>query len=83
MAAALEANLAFLLEEKEVPAAIQEKIAEARMLSLSRFILMAANHDEWRTIMKDEWGMDPSASTANRFALVTILDVGRIQCPRR
>ena len=74
MAAALEANLAFLLEEKEVPAAIQEKIAEARMLSLNRFILMAANHDEWRTIMKDEWGMDPSASTANRFALVTILD---------
>ena len=69
-----EAGLAFLLEEKGVPETIQAKMIEARMVTLTRFILMAADHAERRHIFKDEWAMDPAASAENRLGLVTILD---------
>ena len=38
----LDANLAFLLDEKEVPEDIQNKIQESGLTTLSRFIFMAA-----------------------------------------
>lgn len=74
MAASLDAELAFLLEEKEVPSTVLEKLQESGMTSLSRFVLMAATHDEWRHIVKDDWGIDPSGSRQNRLALACVLD---------
>ena len=69
-----EAGLAFLLEEKEVPANIQEKMKTAKMTTMTRFILMAGDFEEWRAIFKDEWGLDPAADPDNRLSWVTVMD---------
>ena len=56
MALVLDAELAFLLEEKEVPEAVIDKIKEYGMTSLSHFVLMAGTQQEWRSIARDEKG---------------------------
>ena len=74
MSVTLDAELAFLLEEKEVSPVVASKLREYGMKSISRFILMAASYDEWRRIFREEWEMDPAASKENRLALVCLLD---------
>ena len=74
MAVTLDAEFAFLLEEKEVPQSVINKLKEYGMKTLSRFILMASNHDEWKRIAKDEWQLDPSSSKENRLGMVCLLD---------
>ena len=73
-ASEFEAGLAFLLEEKEVPETIQNKMKAARMVTMARFILMASDFDEWKKIFKDEWGLDPAADPDNRLSWVTVMD---------
>ena len=74
IAVALDAEFAFLLEEKEVPQSMIDKLKEYGMKTLDHFILMASNHAELKRIANDEWQLDPSSSKGNRLGMVCLLD---------
>ena len=68
------AELQFLVEDKEVPASVIEKMKEFGMATLSRLVLAADDRAGMRAIFKDEFKLDPAALPANRLGLIAFID---------
>jgi hypothetical protein len=79
---ALDSSLKFLLEEKGVPDAVQDLIARAGTLTMALFALIEDTRAGLRTMMKDEWGMDPATDPAHRVSQATVIDAWETACIR-
>ena len=83
----LDPNLAFLLDEKEVPPEVQTKILDSGLSTLSRFLFTAESQEDWKKVFRS-WDLDPDADPKNRLAMIMTIDAWdtakvRIQEERR
>ena len=60
----MDADLAFVLDEKCVPKAFQDKLAAEGVRTLSVFAHMADTPGELRQVLKEDWDLDPGAPSA-------------------
>lgn len=76
-------DLRFLLEEKAVPDAVMDLLAEAGYTTMARFAVMEDSRAELRKVLAAEFGLDPAADRKHRLAQVTVLDAWEIAARRQ
>lgn len=80
---AMAPDLRFLLEEKEVPEVVMDKLAAAGFTTLARFAVIEDTRAGLRKALADEFGLDPATNPANRIGQVTVLDAWEVACRRQ
>ncbi|CAK0887969.1 unnamed protein product [Prorocentrum cordatum] len=82
----LAADLRFLLEEKEVPDAVQDAMAGQGYNTLNRFALLDDDRARVRAVLTRDFGLDPAAGgeggPAARLAIVKAIDAWETACRR-
>ncbi|CAK0883391.1 unnamed protein product [Prorocentrum cordatum] len=82
----LAADLRFLLEEKEVPDAVQDAMARQGYNTLNRFALLGDDRAQVRAVLARDFGLDPAAGReggpAARLAIVKVIDAWETACLR-
>ena len=70
--ATLESELVFVLDNAEVPKALQAKIAAAGITSCAVFSAVESNIEGLKELVKTDLGMDPKEGIANKVAFAKI-----------
>ena len=85
----IDSDLAFVLDDREVEPEIQDRLARGGILRLSLFVLLADSRAELRTLLGQQFGLDPAEggispaeSLRRRLASARVLDAweaGRVR----
>ena len=70
----LAPDLRLLLEEKEVPDDVQDKLAAAGFLTVNRFAILEDDRTKLRAALVRDFGLDPGVDVAHRFSQVTVIE---------
>ena len=78
---ALDSDLAFILDDREVDSDLQDRLASTGITKLSLFVLLADSRADFRNLLAEQFGLDPAAqgilpaeSLRRRMEAARILD---------